>query len=128
MNKIILIGNLTKDPESGATNSGIAYARFTIAVQRKFKNENGEYESDFINCIAWRNTAEFIDKYFEKGNKIAIEGSIQVRSYEAQDDSKRYATEVIVESAEFVQSKTTDGGKTSKNDNLEPIDDDSLPF
>jgi single-strand DNA-binding protein len=130
MNKVILVGNLTKDPELTTTQSGINVARFTIAVQRKFKNANDEYESDFINCVAWRSSAEFIHKYFNKGNKIGVVGSIQTRSYDAEDGTKRYVTEVVVEECEFVQSKKGDSNNQAEDTKpeLEPIDDDGLPF
>lgn len=130
MNKVILVGNLTKDPELTTTQSGINVARFTIAVQRKFKNANDEYESDFINCVAWRSSAEFIHKYFNKGNKIGVVGSIQTRSYDAEDGTKRYVTEVVVEECEFVQSKKGDSNNQAEDTKpeLEPIDDDNLPF
>lgn len=130
MNKVILVGNLTKDPELTSTQSGINIARFTIAVQRKFKNANDEYESDFINCVAWRSNADFIHKHFKKGNKIGVAGCIQTRSYEADDGTKKYVVEVVVEESEFVQSKQGDSNnkqEESKQD-LEPVDDDNLPF
>ena len=130
MNKVILVGNLTKDPELITTSNGVDVSRFTIAVQRKFKNANDEYESDFINCVAWRSSAEFIHKYFKKGNKIGIVGNIQTRSYDAEDGTKRYVTEVVVEECEFVQSKKGDGNNQAEDTKpeLEPIDDDGLPF
>ena len=130
MNKAILVGNLTKDPELITTSNGVDVSRFTIAVQRKFKNANDEYESDFINCVAWRSSAEFIHKYFKKGNKIGIVGNIQTRSYDAEDGTKRYVTEVVVEECEFVQSKKGDGNNQAEDTKpeLEPIDDDGLPF
>ena len=105
MNKAILIGNLAADPEFRTTQNGISYVSFRIACQRKYANQQGVREADFISCCAWRQTAEFIHKYFIKGNKIAIEGSIQTRSYDAQDGSKRYVTEVLVDNAEFVTPK-----------------------
>ena len=129
-NKVILVGNLTKDPELITNSNGVDVSRFTIAVQRKFKNANDEYESDFINCVAWRSSAEFIHKYFKKGNKIGIVGNIQTRSYDAEDGTKRYVTEVVVEECEFVQSKKGDGNNQAEDTKpeLEPIDDDGLPF
>lgn len=108
MNKVLLIGNLATDPEMRTTQSGISTVSFRIAVQRKYTNANGEREADFLTCVAWRQTAEFIHKYFIKGNKIALEGALQARSYEAQDGSKRYVTEIVVESAEFVAPKAQD--------------------
>ena len=130
MNKVILIGNLTKDPELTTTTSGIEVCRFSIAVQRRFKNASGEYEADFINCVAWRNTAQFVHKYFAKGKKMAVEGNIQTRNYEAQDGTKRYVTEVVAEQVEFVERKgDSNAGGTQKTVNkLEPIEDDTLPF
>ena len=125
MNKTILIGNLTKDPELTQTTSGIAVAKFTIAVQRKFKNAEGEYESDFINCVAWKNTAEFVQKYFKKGEKIAVSGSIQTRTYDNSDGKKVYVTEVVADEVEKLVWNTN----TKKEDaKLEPIDSDNLPF
>lgn len=129
MNKAILVGNLTKDPELTTTASGINVARFTVAVQRKFKNANDEYESDFVNCVAWRTSAEFIYKHFKKGNEIGIVGTIQTRSYDAEDGTKRYVTEVVVEESEFVQPKKNDGSQAEESKpELTPVDDDNLPF
>lgn len=107
MNKWIGIGNLTKDPEAKNTSSGTTFCTFTIAVKRRFKDSNGEYQSDFINCVAWKQTATFISSYFHKGSKIAVVGNIQTRSYEGNDGQKRYVTEVIVDEAEFVESNKT---------------------
>lgn len=106
MNKAILIGNLAADPEFRTTPNGISYVSFRIACQRRYANQQGVREADFISCCAWRQTAEFIHKYFIKGNKIAVEGSIQTRSYDAQDGTKRYVTEVLVDNAEFVTPKS----------------------
>lgn len=89
MNKVFLIGNLTKDPEMRSTQSGVAVCNFTIAVNRRFKNANGEQETDFLNVIAWRQLAELCGKYLAKGRKVAVTGSIQTRTYEAKDGSKR---------------------------------------
>lgn len=108
MNKAILIGRLTKDPEVKNTSNGIAYACFTVAVDRRFKDANGNKETDFINCVAWRQSATFLGKYFHKGNKIIVEGSIQTRSYDDNDGKKVYVTEVVVDSLEF--------GESAKND------------
>jgi len=129
MNKVILIGNLTKEPELATTSSGVSVCRFTIAVNRKFANSEGERETDFINCVAWRTKAEFIKKYFEKGNKIALEGSIQTRSYESSDGSTKHVTEVIVEECEFVQARKNEDVKSeSKQVTMKEVDDDDLPF
>ena len=118
MNKVILMGRLTKDVEMRQTPNGIAVARFAIAVNRRFKNANGEYDVDFINCIAWRKTGEFISRYFQKGSMIAVVGSIQTRSWDGNDGKKQYATEVIVDEAYFTGSKSesSTGGNTDFSD------------
>jgi len=130
MNKAILIGNLTKDPELNTTTNGTNVTNFTLAVQRRFKNAQGEYEADFINVIAWRQTAEFVHKYFKKGKKMAVVGNIQTRNYEAQDGTNRYVTEVVADEVEFVERKGSDnsGGTQKEVNKLEPIEDDTLPF
>ena len=105
LNKVILGGRLTDNPELKTTPSGISVCSFTIAVNRKFAKD-GEQTTDFINVVAWRQTAEFISKYFSKGASICIVGSIQTRSYTTNDGSKRYITEVQADEAMFVDSKT----------------------
>ena len=128
MNKVTLIGRLTKDAELKTTSSGINYCNFIIAVDRKFKDANGNRQADFIACVAWRTTADFISKYFKKGNKIAVVGSIQTRSYEDQSGNKHLVTEVIVDEAEFVESKAASGnGQTSKQSS-EPEEPVEMPF
>ena len=97
MNKVILTGNLTKDVELSETNSGIKVARFTLAVQRRFANADGEREADFINIIVWRTQAENCHKYLKKGSKAAVIGTLQTRNYEADDGTKRYVTEVVAD-------------------------------
>ena len=137
MNKVILIGNLTKDPELTTTTSGISVCRFTLAVSRRFTNSEGERETDFINVVVWRNLADNCHKFLRKGSKAAVVGNIQTRSYDAQDGSKRYVTEVVAEEVEFVGARANsedgvdagdagnaDGGTTK----LTPIQDDTLPF
>lgn len=109
MNKAILMGRLTADPELVQTQSGIARARFSIAINRRFQKD----ETDFINCIAWRQNADFICKYFKKGNMIAVVGSIQTRSWDGQDGKKNYATEVVVDEAYFTGSKAESGVSSS---------------
>lgn len=106
MNKCIITGRLTRDPEFKSTSNQTPIANFTIAVDRKFKDKDGNKQTDFIPCIAWRSTAEFIAKYFKKGNKIGISGSIQTRSYENREGIKVNVTEILVEDAEFLDSKT----------------------
>ena len=119
MNKWLFLGNLARDPEYGTTQSGIAYCRFTVACQRRFTNQQGVREADFINCVAWRQTADFVNRYFIKGSRIAGEGTIQVRSYDAQDGSKRWTTEVVVDSVEFAGAKQ-DSGQQESNRNPAP--------
>lgn len=109
MNKAILMGRLTRDPELRTTQSGISVVRFTLAVDRRFKNQSGERESDFVSCVAWRQTADFIAKYFNKGSKLAIVGSIQTGSYE-RDGQTVYTTDVVADEAYFVESRRQDGG------------------
>ena len=128
LNKVILIGNLTADPELKQTPSGLSVTAFKIGVSRKYK-QGDEQKSDFINIVAWRNTAEFITKYFRKGNPICICGSLQTRDYEAKDGSKRYVTEVVADEANFVEKKTNDTPHTSTAPKFEEIPpDDDLPF
>ncbi len=137
MNKVILIGNLSKDPELATTNGGVSVCRFTIAVQRRFQNAEGERDADFINVVVWRGQAENCHKYLKKGSKCAVEGRIQTSSYEAQDGTRRYVTEVVADNVEFVGTRQREDGDApvaAKSQpakpvaDLEPIDDDSLPF
>lgn len=133
MNKVILIGNLAADPESRTTNSGVAQCSLRIAVQRRFANAQGQRESDFFNVVCWRNTAEFAAKYLSKGRKVAVEGSLQTRSYDAQDGSKRYVTEVIADNIEFCDSRKEGENKPAEAPGfgfveLSDDDADSLPF
>ena len=107
MNKVILIGNLTKDPELITTNSGNKVAKFTLAVSRSFTNAEGERETDFINIVVWGNMAENCGKYLSKGRKCAVVGEIRNRSYEAQDGTRRYVTEVLANAVEFLPSMLT---------------------
>lgn len=130
MNKVYLIGNLTKDVDLAETPSGVNVARFTLAVSRSYTNANGDRDADFHNCIAWRNTGEHIARYCNKGDKLAIVGSLQNRSYEDKDGNKRYVTEVVVSEVEFLTQKKTDDSKAKKPE-LEPIPEDEqvgLPF
>ena len=105
MNNVSLIGRLTADPELRHTQSGIATTRFSIAVDRNYSKQGEERQADFINLVAWRQTAEFICKYFSKGRRIAVKGSIRTGSYVGQDGNKRYTFDVQVDNAEFCDSK-----------------------
>ncbi len=103
LNKVMLMGRFTKDPELRSTPQGVSVCNFRLAVPRNYKT-GGSYESDFIDCVAWRNTAEFISKYFKVGNLVCVEGSLQSRSWE-QDGQRRTAIDVVVENTYFVESK-----------------------
>ena len=106
LNHIDIMGRLTRDPELRHTGSGTACANFTIAVDRDFgKNENGEKETDFIDCVAWRNTADFVSKYFTKGRMAVVSGRLQVRKWKNKDGENRYSTEVIADNVYFGDSK-----------------------
>ena len=103
INRTVLVGRLTKDPELKYTPSGIPMARFTLAVNRPFSNQQGEKEADFINCIAWRKQAENLSNYMKKGNMVGIEGRIQTGSFEGQDGKRVYTTDVIADSIQFLE-------------------------
>lgn len=125
LNKVLLQGRLVADPEERHTTNGTAVSSFRLAVDRDFKGQNGEKEADFINIVAWRNTAEFISRYFQKGQMAVIDGRLQVRDYTDRDGNKRYMTEVVANSVYFAGSKAT-----VSNSGIEPLDDDDgeLPF
>lgn len=132
MNRVILIGNLTRDPEVVTLGDGTVKCAFTVAVQRRYASTGGERIADFISVVAWRQLGELCAKYLAKGRKVGVEGSIQTRSYDAQDGSRRYVTEVIAESVEFLAPR--DGGaaepRGAKRDEgrFAEVDDDGLPF
>ena len=109
LNKVVLCGRLTADPELKQTQNGIAVVSFTLAVNRRFTrgaDGQGNSQADFINCVAWRNTAEFISKYFHKGSSLCVTGSIQTRTWTDNTGAKRYATDVVVDEAMFVDSRS----------------------
>jgi len=108
VNKVFLIGRLTADPELRYTESGKAYTRFSLAVNRNYKNESGESEADFISIVAWEKRAETIAKYLRKGNRLSVFGKIQTGSYEKEDGSRGYLTDVIVSEIEFLENKPKD--------------------
>ncbi len=132
LNKVILCGRLTADPELKSTQTGISVCSFTLAVNRKYSKE-GEQTADFINCVAWRQQAEFISKFFGRGSSLCVTGEIQTRNYTDQTGAKRYVTEVLVDDARFVDSKN-EGSQTASEtpitaEEFEVIkDDDDLPF
>lgn len=125
MNNVCLMGRLTAEPELKATQSGKMHTQFTVAVNRKFKNQDGNYDADFITVQAWGNTAEFICKYFKKGQMIALNGRIQVDTYE-KDGQKQWSTKVIAENVEFCGGKK-DSGDVKLGEEV-VFDDDDLPF
>ncbi len=122
MNKVCLTGRTTKDIELKYNQNNIAITSFTLAVTRKFKNQNGEYESDFINCIAYKSTAELLNKYVKKGDLLGIEGRIQTRNYE-KDGKRIYVTEVIVDSMDFLQAKKDESKQETENTKQKLSDD-----
>ena len=137
MNKVIIIGRFTRDPEIKYTTgeNATATARFSLAVNRRFKNKEGNYDADFINCVAFGKTAEFIEKYFTKGMAIGITGRIQTGSYTNKEGQKIYTTDIVVEETEFVESKnkgTSDNvpnnNANSNSDFEETVSDDEMPF
>ncbi len=105
MNKAFIIGNLTKAPELKTTQSGVSVCNFTVAVNRAYKDQNGERQVDFLPVVVWRGLAESCAKYLDKGRKVAVVGEIQTRSYDAQDGTKRYVTEIIASDVEFLSAK-----------------------
>lgn len=135
MNKVFLIGNLTRDPELRTTSNGIAVCTFTLAVSRRFKNANGANDTDFLNVVVWRAQADSCAKYLKKGSKAAVSGSIQTRSYEVEGQ-KRYATDIVADEVQFLSTRSGDGDyelesapavKSAPVSTLEPVDED-LPF
>ena len=134
MNKVFLIGNLTRDPELSETNSGIAVCRFSVAVNRR-RASGEEPQTDFFNVTAWRGLAETVARYCKKGNKVAVSGAIQIRQYEDRDGQKRTGVDVIADEVEFLTPKSGDGENSApasaqkKKPALEPFDDDDdIPF
>ena len=146
MNKVILVGNIAREPELRQTPQGTAVARFTVAVQRRY-NRDGQQQVDFISCVAWRNTAEFLCRYFHKGSGIQLCGSIQTRSWDGQDGQKHYATEVVADEVGFngpkADNQQNNGGYPGAHysrppeqahpdyegcTDLDDVDPDNLPF
>jgi len=129
LNRIVLIGRLTRDPELRYTPNGVAVARFTLAVDRNWRNAQGERETDFINIVVWQKQAENCANYLSKGKLAAVDGRLQIRNYEGQDGQKRYVTEVVADTVRFLSPKSS--GTTSPGDfigtEVDPPDDD-LPF
>ncbi|MDT0886623.1 single-stranded DNA-binding protein [Staphylococcus pseudintermedius] len=144
LNRVVLVGRLTKDPEFRTTPSGVSVATFTLAVNRNYKNKNGEQQADFINCIVFRKQAENVNNYLSKGNLAGVDGRLQSRSYENQEGRRIFVTEVICDSVQFLESKNNnqsnnqpqqqrgqvpaqDNPFTNANNPID-IDDEDLPF
>lgn len=125
LNRIIIMGRLVRDPELRRTQSGNAVTSFTLAVDRDFKSDGGEREADFINCVAWRNTAEFVSKYFSKGRMAVVAGRLQNRNWTDKDGNKRTSSEVIAESVYFGDSKREDSAAPTEA--YEELPDDGEP-
>lgn len=136
MNKVILVGNLTRDPELSETPNGVAVCRFSIAVSRDYANSDGTRETDFFNITVWRGRAEVCGKYLKKGNKVAVVGSLQNRSYEDKDGNKRNITDIVANEVEFLTPKSAQSSDSEdapaqarrERPQLEAIDDNQLPF
>lgn len=138
MNKVILIGNLTKDPETSTTNSGIKVCKFTVAVNRNYSSGDGTRQTDFLPVVCWRNQAENCGRFLRKGSKVGISGSIQTRNYDAADGTKRYVTEIVADEVQFLSTRSdsfADDANASdtvsgrnKVDELQPLSDGDLPF
>lgn len=143
MNNVSLVGRLTKQVEMRYTQSGTAVASFTLAIDRQFKNQNGDKETDFINCVGWKHSAEALANYTDKGHRIGVTGRIQTRSYDGQDGKRVFVTEVVAESVEFLEPKKDNQQSNSNQSNNQQykqqdpfandgqqidINDDDLPF
>lgn len=142
LNKVILAGRLTAAPELKQTPNGVSVLPFSLAVDRSYAKQGEEKQTDFIDCVAWRQTAEFVAKYFNKGDPLCIAGTLRKRSYDAKDGTKRYVTEVIVDEAHYVESKSSKNSTPSNNygsdpgapattvlnDDPEVLSDDGVPF
>lgn len=140
INRVVLAGRPTRDPELKSTKSGTSVCLFTLAVDRNFKNKNGERETDFISCVAWKKTAEVMSQYVKKGSIIGVDGRIQTRSYDNRDGQRVYVTEVVVENFSFLGVSDKDSQENHNNQSLnqsnQPFDsneqidvtDDDLPF
>ena len=126
LNKIMIMGRLAKDPELRRTNGGTPVASFTLAVDRDFKGQNGEKETDWIDVVAWRNTAEFVSKYFSKGRMAVVEGRLQIRNWKDKDGNKRKSAEVLADNVYFADSKRDSEPAEMAYTEIE--DDDDWPF
>ena len=129
----MITGNIAREPEARTTQSGVSTSTFTVAVQRRFKNAQGQHDADFLTVVAWRQTADFCNKYLSKGRKVAVTGTLQTRSYTAQDGSKRYVTEIIADHVETLDKREERREEQPAQEQPDPnkfteVDDDELPF
>ncbi|ECU4704318.1 single-stranded DNA-binding protein [Listeria monocytogenes] len=115
MNRVVLVGRLTKDPELRYTPAGVAVTTFTLAVNRAFTNQNGEREADFIQCVIWRKPAENVANFLKKGSMAGVDGRVQTRNYEDNDGKRVFVTEVVAESVQFLDTKNKDTGDSTSN-------------
>jgi len=121
LNRVILIGRTTKDVDLRRTTSGTAVSTFTLAVENRFVQKDGQNTADFISCVAWNNTAEFMDKYVKKGSLVSIEGRIQTRNYDNKDGNRIYVTEVVAENVRMLSSRNNEKGNGTNFDEYEPV-------
>ncbi len=128
MNKVFLIGRLTRDPELRYTGSNIPVATFSLAVNRNFSNQQGEREADFINIVVWRKQAENVKNYLSQGSQVAIDGRLQTRSYDTQDGQKRYVTEVVADNVEFLGSKNASNNNSQPSTNKAETNSEPTPY
>ena len=135
MNKVILTGRLTRDPESRMTQSNMEISRFSLACQSDFVSRDGERDTEFINCVAFNRSAQTINRYCRKGQMILVQGRIRNSSYDAQDGTKRYTTDVLVNTFDFVDNKTNRAkpdenfeDNNNLNDDITPVEDEDMPF
>ena len=128
LNHIVIMGRLVRDPELRRTGSGVAVASFTLAVDRDFGAKGEQKETDFIDCVAWRQTGEFVSKYFGKGAMAVVAGRLQVRSWTDKDGSKRRSAEVVADSVYFGEGKKDSGNRQAEADWAQMPDDEALPF
>jgi len=126
INRVVLVGRLTKPPELKYTTNNIANLRFTVAVNRQFSNQNGERQADFISCVVWRTQAENMAKFLKKGSLIGVEGRIETGSYQGQDGQIRYTTDVIADSVQFLEPRTTQSNAYQTQDAPNPLGNNSI--
>ena len=128
MNRVVLVGRLTKDPDLRYTANGVPVATFTLAVNRTFTNQQGERETDFINCVVWRRPAENVANFLKKGSLAGVDGRIQTRNYEGQDGKRVYVTEVLAESVQFLEPKNAGGARGDSDHYNAPKEQGQSPY